>query len=376
MHRVSGRPSPRLPASWTLLAAATNLVLGTLLCVPLCALLAPPSCAAPLEAAEQDVTQDYAITRTVQLGAPDRWDYLTFVPETRQLLVSHGDRTTIVDAGDGHPVGELGPIDGAHGQVALPALGQVLADGGRSASVMVFDLASRQPLATLPVGEDADAVVYDPASRRVFVINGDSGTVTAIDPVSSRVLATIPLGGKLEFAVADGQGHLFVNQADPRAVIRLDTATFTVTARWPLPGCLSPHGMGFDPQTSRVFTSCVNGSLVVVDAADGRVVATLPIGKGSDAVAVDSKRRLVFSSNGDGTLSVIRIIDASHFGPTRSVETQPGARTMAVDPQSGRVFLVTANVVSAGPPRLPGSSPSYTFAPGTVHLLFLDPKKY
>ncbi len=286
---------------------ATNLVVGTLLCVSLCALLAPPSCAAPLEAAEQDDTPDYAITRTVQLGAPDRWDYLTFVPETRQLLISHGDRTTIVDADDGHPVGELGPIDGAHGQVALSALGQVFADGGRSASVTVFDLASRRPLATLPVGKDADAMVHDPVSHRVFVINGDSGTVTAIDPDGRRALSTIPIGGKLEFAVVDARGHLFVNQAEPRAIVRIDTATLTVTARWRLPGCLSPHGMSFDPQTGRVFTSCVDGLLAVVDAADGRLVATLPIGKGSDAVAVDPGRRLVFSSNGDGTLSVIRM---------------------------------------------------------------------
>lgn len=376
MHRVPQRPPPRspafwTPAFWTLLAAATGLVSGPLLCAPLCA---SPARAAPPEAAGQGAAPDYAITRTVPLGAPDRWDYLTFMPETGQLLVSHGDRTTIVDAGDGHLAGELRPLDGAHGQVALPALGRVLADSGRSASATVFDLASRRALATVAVGEDADAVVHDPASRRVFVINGDSGTVTAIDPDGLRALSTIPIGGKLEFAVADSRGHLFVNQAEPRAIVRIDTETLAVTARWPLPGCLSPHGMGFDARTGRVFTSCVDGSLVVVDAADGRLVATLPIGRGSDAVAVDPGRRLVFSSNGDGTLSVVRIIDASHFSQTRSIPTQPGARTMAVDPRSGRVFLVTADVASSGPPRLPGSSPSYAFVPGTVHLLFLDPR--
>ena len=370
MHKLPQRPPPRAPASWTLLAAAAGLVSGTFLC-------APPARAVPPEAGGQGAAPDYAVTRTVPLGAPDRWDYLTFLPEAGQLLVSHGDRTTIVDAGDGHLAGELRPLDGAHGQVALPALGpvpgRVLADSGRSASATVFDLASRRALATVAVGEDADAVVHDPASRRVFVINGDSGTVTAIDPDGLRALSTIPVGGKLEFGVADARGHLFVNQAEPRAIVRIDTATLAVTARWPVPGCLSPHGMGFDAHTGRVFTSCVNGSLVVVDAADGRLVATLPIGRGSDAVAVDPGRRLVFSSNGDGTLSVIRIIDGSHFSPTRSIPTQPGARTMALDPRSGRVFLVTADVASSGPPRLPGASPSYAFVPGTVHLLFLDP---
>ena len=221
----------------------------------------------------------------------------------------------------------------------------------------MFDLASRQPLATLPAGADADAVAYDPASRRVFVINGGSGTITVVDPGGRRVLATIPLGGKLEFAAADGEGRLFVSQADPRAIARVDTATLTITARWPLPDCLSPHGMGFDARSRRIFTSCVDGCLVVVDASDGRLVATLPIGRGSDAVSVDPNRRLVFSSSGDGTLSVIRLLDGSHFGPTRSLQTQPGSRTTAVDPESGREFLVTADVASAGPPRLPGSSP-------------------
>ena len=317
---------------------------------------------------------DYVLTRSVPLGAPDRWDYLTFDPATRRVFVAHADRTTVVDGDDGRLLGQVGPLQGAHDQVIVPEIGRGFADSGKDGSVTEFDLKTLQAIGSVPARPDADAMAYDPSSKRLFVIDGDSGVVSAIDAATGKALATIAVGGTLEAAVVDGAGHLFVNQAERRAIARIDTATLKVTAHWPIPGCTSPHGIAVDPQSRRIFTSCVDGKMMVVDASTGAMVQELPIGKGSDALVLDAKRRLVFSSNGDGTLSAIRIVDAMHFGVAPPIPTQPGARTMAIDPASGRLFLVTADATATGAPRVPGGAPSYTFKPGTAHLLMMDPR--
>ena len=315
----------------------------------------------------------YHVVHTVALGAPDRWDYVLFDPATRRVFAAHTDHTEVVDGDSGAILGRVGPLDGAHGQAVAPELDRGFADSGRSGTVTIFDLHSLKSLATVKAGPDADALVYDPASRRAFVMNGDSGLITVINATTGRGIATIDAGGALEFAAPDGRGALFVNLVDARAVARIDTRTARVTARWPVPDCMSPHGMAYDAQTRRIFTSCVDGWLDVLDAETGRVVARLPIGKGSDSVAIDEVRRLVFSANNDGTISEIRIDSASHFEPLASINTPKGARTMAVDPKSGRIYLLAATVLGSGPPHHPGGPPSLHFAPGSLVLLMLDP---
>jgi len=318
---------------------------------------------------------DYVITRSVPIGVPDRWDYVTFAPQSGRLYVAHGSETTILDGRDGHTIGRLAPLDGAHGQVVRPALGRAYADSGKAGDVSVFALGTARLLATLPAQPDADAMVDDPASGRIFVMDGDSGTITAIDAAADRVAGTIDLhAGALEFAAADGRGHLFVNLAAARGVAEIDTRTLRETGRFALPDCTSPHGMAYDRATRRIFTSCVDGWLDVLDARSGREVARLPIGRGSDAVVLDARRRRVFSSNGDGTLSVIPIGDQAHFGPVTTIRTEPGARTLALDPASGRLFSVTADIAGQDPPHVPGSAPRWRFKPGTVRVLFLDPR--
>jgi YVTN family beta-propeller protein len=315
----------------------------------------------------------YHVVHTVALGAPDRWDYVLFDPASRRVFAAHADHTEIVDGDSGAILGRVGPLDGAHGQAVAPELGRGFADSGRSGSVTIFDLRSLKSLATVKAGPDADALVYDPASRRVFVMNGDSGLITVIDAAAERPIATIDAGGALEFAAPDGRGALFVNLVDARAVARIDTRTARVTAKWPIPDCVSPHGMAYDAQTRRIFTSCVDGWLDVLDAENGRVVARLPIGKGSDSVAIDELRRLVFSANSDGTVTVIKIAHASHFEPQGVINTPKGARTMAVDSKSGRLYLLAATVLGSGPPHHPGGPPSLRFVPGSLNLMMLDP---
>ena len=315
----------------------------------------------------------YHVARTVALGAPDRWDYVQFDAASRRVFVAHADHTDVIDADRGTIVGRVGPLDGAHGQAVAPELGHGFADSGEAGTVTMFDLRSLRTLATIRAAPDADALVYDAASRRAFVMDGDSGTITVIDAATGAAAAPIALGTGLEFAAVDGRGALFVNLADARAVARIDTRTGRVTARWPIPDCVSPHGMAFDAATRRIFTSCVDGWLDVLDDADGHVVARLPIGKRSDSVAIDPVRRRVFSANGEGSISVFRIADASHFVSLGALATPVGARTMAVDPQSGRLFLAAAVLQGMGPPRRSGGPPSARFVPGSLALMMFDP---
>ena len=313
----------------------------------------------------------YKQVHATRLGAPDRWDYVLFDPSSDRVFVAHGNHTDVVDGRSGRVVGHVGPLDGAHGTVVAPTLGRGFADSGESRSLTGFSLATLKPIGQAPAGEDADAVAYDPASRHVFVIDGDSGDISVIDAATLKPLATITLdAGALEFATGDGHGHLFVNLAEAGGLARIDIATNKVTGRWKLAGCVSPHGMAYDDTARRLFTSCENGALKVIDADDGHVVASLPIAKGSDSVAVDPRRRLVFSANGSGTVSIIAIHDAGHFTPETPLRTPKGARTMAVDPVTGRIFLASA---TADGTIQRGGHTRMRFVPGSLKLLMFDP---
>lgn len=316
----------------------------------------------------------YDLVQSTTLGAPERWDYVMFNPADNRVFVAHGDRIDVVNAGSGRIAGHVGPLEGAHGVAVAPELHRGFADSGLSHSVTVFNLDDLKTIARLPAGDDADAATYDGFSRRVFVMNGDSGTISVIDAASLRPVTTMRIGGKLEFAASDGRGALFVNLAAAGEVARIDTRTAAVTAHWPVPGCVSPHGLAYDDNTRRIFTSCLNGRLEVLDAASGRVVATLPIGLGSDSVAIDVKRRLVFSANSSGSISVIAILGAERFNGLPSLQTPPGARTMAVDPATGRIFLASASASGQKEAAGPGGMARFKFAQGSFRLLMFDPR--
>lgn len=336
-----------------------------------CCVLTPAFLGSPEPAAARGVP--FTLAHATRLGAPERWDYVQFDPASGRVFVAHGDRIDVVDGRSGRVLGHVGPLEGAHGTAIAPELRRGFADSGLSRSLTVFDLDSLKPLARLAAGDDADAVAYDGFSRRVFVMNGDSGTISVIDAATLKPVTTLRIGSKLEFAAIDGRGALFVNLAEAGAVARIDTRTAAVTARWPVPDCVSPHGLAYDAATRRIFTSCVNSKLKVLDADDGHLVASLPIGRGSDSVAVDSRRRMVFSANASGTLSVIAIRDAGHFEVRPSLPTPPGARTMAVDPASGRIYLAAATAEGPAAARVAGGPTRFSFRPDSLRLLMFDP---
>lgn len=312
----------------------------------------------------------YRITKSISLGAPERWDYLSFDPALNRVFVAHGDRIDVVDLASDKIVGQVA-VDGANGAAIVPAAGKGYAGSRGGKSAVVFDLNTFKVLKSLPAAEDTDAIVYDPASKRVFLMQGDPHSMTVIDTTTDSVVTAIHLSGQPEFAAVDGAGKLFVNIEDKREIQRVDTKTGKVDATWPIPACDSPHGLAIDNESHRLFTSCVNSKLLVVNATNGAVVSTLPIGKFTDAAAYDGRTKRVFSSNGDGTLSVIQQESADKYKSLGEVATQIGARTMALDARSGRIFLVTGDYLEVDP-NAKDLRKRYVVKPGSTRMLVLD----
>jgi YVTN family beta-propeller protein len=314
----------------------------------------------------------YRIVKTIPLGAPERWDYASFDPASNRVYVAHGDHLTVVDAAKDTVIGQVGTFPGGtHGSAVAGSVAYT--DDGKAGIAAAFDATTFRVLKQIPAAPDADGIVYDRVSRHVFVIDGDSGTITVIDPRTNDTVATIKIGAGLEAAEIDGKGKLFVDGAEQHDVIAIDTRADAVLAHFPMPGCVRPHGIAVDGETRRVFVTCVNKAMIVVDADKGTNLASLPIGASSDGAAFDPKRKLALSANGDGTLSVVKEVDANHFVKLGDVATAPSARTIAIDPATGRVFLPAATIAKTEPPTTPGGRPHVTYAPGSLKLLVLEP---
>ena len=295
------------------------------------------------------------------------WDYLAFDVATKHLFVTRGDRVQVVDPADGRLVGTVEGTPGVHGVALAPDLGKGYASNGRDRSVTVFDAATLRTLGRIPAGDTPDAIVYEPATRRVVAMNGRSHDATVIDATTDRSVATVALGGKPESAVSDGRGTVFVDIEDTNEVVALDALRGTVLRRWRVAGCDEPAGLAIDTVRRRLFVGCHNQTLVVLDADGGRVLATLPIGRGVDANAFDPAIDRAFSSQGDGTLTIVHEPSPGVFAVEQTVATERGARTMAFDPVAHRAYLVTASYDES--PAVAGERPKRTMRPGSFVLL-------
>jgi YVTN family beta-propeller protein len=298
------------------------------------------------------------------LGGEGGWDYLTFDPDGNRVFIAHSKEILVVDANSGKKLGSI-PADGAHG-VALAA-GKGFSTNGRAGTITVFDAQSLKPIQDIKAGENPDAIIYDPNSKQVIVMNGRSKDVMVIDPSTLKVTHTIPLDGKLEFAAAE-PGHIFVNVEDTAQIADIDSMKWTVLHKWNLNGCEEPSGLAIDADKQRLFTVCGNNVMLVVKATDGSVLARVPIGSGTDGAAFDPATDSAFASNGEGTITVVREGKNGKYEVTESVTTARGARTIAVDPKTHRLFTATAEF---GPPVEGQRRPSVK--PDTFSLLVYAP---
>ena len=300
------------------------------------------------------------------------WDYLTLDSTGQRLFLSRATRVEVLDTLSGRVIGTIPDTNGVHGIALAPDLKRGYTSNGKADSVTAFELDTLKTIKEVPVpGHNPDAILYDPAGKQVFTFNGRSKDVTVLDATTLAVVATLPVPGKPEFAVDDGEGRIFVNiETEPGQIVVIDSRALTIKATWTLPGCASPTGLALDHARRRLFSVCNDKVMAVTDAADGRQVAKVEIGDGPDAVAYDAKRRLVFSSNGgDGTLTVVHQESADRYRVVDSVRTQKGARTLALDSASGKVYLVTAEMGPAPASTVEQAHPRPLPLPNTFTVL-------
>jgi YVTN family beta-propeller protein len=312
---------------------------------------------------------DYQVVKTWNLGGDGGWDYLTADSQGHRLFIARGSRVMVVDTESGKSVGEIPDTAGVHGVALDYEINRGFTSNGREDTVSVFDLKTLAVEKKIKVGSGPDAILYDPFSKRVFTFNGKGSetAASAIDASKREVVGKIELGGKPEFAATDEKGTVFVNLEDKSEIVAFDPQKLTVKSRWKLAGCEEPTGLAIDLKRRRLFAGCGgNKKMAIVDADNGTVLATPPIGEGCDATAFDADRGLAFASAGDGTITVIKEDSPGKFSVVQTVTTQKSARTMAVDDKTHQLFTVAAKV---------GPRPERKMEPGSFVVLVVEGSK-
>ena len=299
--------------------------------IPICAVLAAAATGG-----------GYSVTRKVPIPGQGSWDYLTVDEDARRLYVSHGTQVEVLDIDSLNVAGNIPKTPGVHGVAIAPEFSRGFVSNGQTSSVTIFDLKSLKPIADVPTGQKPDAIIYDPATSRVFAFNGGGNSVTAIDAATGKAVGTVDLGGGPEFAAADGKGFVFDNLEDENLVLKINARELKVEQRWPTAPCSSPSSMAMDRSNRRLFIGCRSKVMAVLDADTGKVITTLPIGDHVDATVFDPETKLVFNSNGEGTVTVIHQDSPDMYSIVETVKTAPRAKTMALDPKTHRLFLSTA----------------------------------
>ncbi len=304
-----------------------------------------------------------------QLGGEGGWDYLLADGAAHRLYITHGPRVEVVDMQTGKAIGAITRLKGTHG-VALDPEGKFgYISDGRANAVVIFDRGTLATVATIPAGTNPDGITYEPVTKTVWAFNGGSKDVTVIDTATRKVVATVALPGKPEFPQADGTGQVFDNIEDKNEIVRLDAKNPKITATWPL-GLESPSGLAIDRAGKRLFSVCDGKKMAVVDFNSGKVLATPEIGNGPDAAGYDAKAKLAFSSNGDGTLTVIDAA-GSDYKALQNLQTERGARTMTLDPSTGKVYVVTAQFGPRPAPTADNPRPRPAVVPNSFTVIVL-----
>jgi DNA-binding beta-propeller fold protein YncE len=273
------------------------------------------------------------------------FDYIVFDSSANRVYASHGTEVDVLDADSGKLIGKVEDTPGVHGIAIVPELHRGFVTNGGNATVSVFDTETFKTLSKIAVAKDPDYVLYDARSKRVLVCHGDAAQITAIDPAKQAIAGKIDLGGGAEAAVVNGRGQGFVNLEESAMVVSFDPQALKVLHKWPITGCKTPTGLAMDTAANRLFIGCRSKVLAVMDAGNGKVITTLPIGERVDAVAFDADNKLIFASNWDGTVSVVRQKSADEYESAGDIQTQKSAKTMALDPKTKRLFLSAAEML-------------------------------
>ena len=314
----------------------------------------------------------YKVVGHYQIGGTGGWDYINIDSSARRLYVSHSTQVGVVDADTGKIVGTIADTPGVHGAAIAARFKHGFTSNGREHKVSMFDTATLQLIKKIDVGRGPDGIYYDDRTKRVFTNNHGSHDITAIDASSGDVVGTVPVKGDGEQAIIGKDGLIYVNSEDTNEVVVFDPKSLEVKNRFPIGVAKRPTGLAYDARTNRLFIGCGNEpKMVVMDAANGKVINSFPIGTGVDYAGFDPDTHLIFFSCGDGTLSIYREKSADVYEDAGAVKTQRSARTMAFDPKTKKIFLPAAEYTE-GPPAQPGGRPTRTMTPGSFVIVVVS----
>jgi YVTN family beta-propeller protein len=315
----------------------------------------------------------YTVLDKWVIGGTGGWDYLLADPSMHVVYLTHGSRVEVVDTNTGKAVGAITDLKGTHG-VALDTGGKYgyISDGGANA-VVVFDRKTYAKVDSIATGTNPDGLLFEPVTKTVWAFNGRSNDASVIDAATKKVVATIKLSGKPEFPAADGKGFVFVNIETKNSIVKLDAKALNVVAEWPLTGCESPSGLAMDTAGRRLFSVCDGKVMAVTSADTGKVLKLAKIGEGPDAAGFDAKNQVAFSSNSDGTMTVINT-KGDAYTVVQNVATPKRARTMTFDAGTGRIYLLAAEYAAAPAPTAAVPKPRPTVVPGTYSVVVVGKK--
>src|SRR6478672_546539 len=318
--------------------------------------------------------EPYHFVKDIPIGGEGGWDILTIDSNVQRLYLSHATKVVVVDLSKNAVVGEIADTPGVHGFLAVPEVQRGFSSNGKENKASVVDLKTLRTISKIETGESPDALVYDSQRGEVYIFNHRGNSVTIIDAKTSNVVATVSLGRGPEFAAIDSAAdRVYVNIEDKSEVVAIDTTKHEVVAHWPLAPGEEPSGIAFDATRHRLFSGCHNKMMVMLDTKSGKVVGSVPIGSGVDGCAFDDATQLAFASCGDGTTTIAREQAPDKLAVVQILKTERGARTMALDPETHRIYLPTAQFQP--PPSLsPGASPGRpSVVPNTLKLLVYGP---
>lgn len=314
----------------------------------------------------------FHVVRTIKVGGDGGWDYLTVDTAGNRLFVSRGSHAMVIDLASGSVVGDIPNTPGIHGVALAPELNRGFTSNGRDSSVTIFDYHTLAPITVVKIpARNPDAILYDAATKRVFTFNGGTGNATAIDATHGVVIGDVDLGGKPEAAVSDA-GKIYANVEDKSEIAVFDPKTLTVLARWPLAPCEEPTGLAIDRVHQRLFAGCGNKTMAIVDMRSGKVVASPAVGAGVDGAGYDPSGQFAFTTNGEGSLTVVHEDAPDKYTVAETVPTKRGARTIAVDPRNHHIFTVSADFGQAPPPTADRPRPRPPMLPNTFVILELS----
>jgi DNA-binding beta-propeller fold protein YncE len=315
----------------------------------------------------------YKLLSEIPIGGEGGWDILTVDAAARRLYVSHATKIVVLDLEKGAVAGEITDTPGVHGFIPVPEVGNGFSTNGKENKSSVVDLKTLKTSAKIDTGANPDAFAYDAKHGEVYIFNHSGTSATVIDAKNAKAVATIQLGGEPEFGVSDdAAGRVYVNLEDKNEVAVIDTAKHEVVGRWPLAPGTEPTGIALDAAHHRLFATCHNKVMEMLDTTSGKVLASVPIGAGVDGCAFDDATQLAFASCGEGTTTIAKE-DGDRLTTVQTLKTERSARTMALDPKTHRIYLPSAQFEPPATPS-PGASPARPkMVPNTMKLLVYGP---